>query len=201
MKKNLENFIAEKRETWVRYARTWCQYVISRDEAEDVVQEVICMLLYQSKKNDKFIRMMNKPRNNQTELDYYVIKTIRNNCQSSNASYYRKYHKSPATEKPGEILPEWNAFDPWEKYEEQCETTPEEKVKIIRTIFDGIHFSEYHRKIFIFHFFEHHSFKDWKGPETTRKLDKIYYEMKKVLVKKIKKLEEQGGIFSKIYIV
>ena len=178
-RKDLSLYIKKRRAIWLRCTVFWCRTIISQEEAEDILQEVICML-YEKPGVEKLIELMNMPCNNVTKLDYYVFKTIHHNCTSKSAPYYQQYHKISKKEN-------------LENSQLEKLVTDQEKIEMIKQIFNNLNMSERNRKLFIFHVFEGKEFSEWSGTETLQKLNNIVYEIKLRIRKELKKIPRQGG--------
>lgn len=191
-RKDLSLYIKKRRAIWLRCTVFWCRTIISQEEAEDILQEVICML-YEKPGVEKLIELMNMPCNNVTKLDYYVFKTIHHNCTSKSAPYYQQYHKISKKENLENSQLEKLVTDVYESNDTPDEKTDQEKIEMIKQIFNNLNMSERNRKLFIFHVFEGKEFSEWSGTETLQKLNNIVYEIKLRIRKELKKNTQTGG--------
>lgn len=55
-RKDLSLYIKKRRAIWLRCTVFWCRTIISQEEAEDILQEVIC-ILYEKPGVEKLIRI------------------------------------------------------------------------------------------------------------------------------------------------
>ena len=83
--------------------------------------------------------------------------------------------------------------DVYEGNDTPDEKTDQEKIEMIKQIFNNLNMSERNRKLFIFHVFEGKEFSEWSGTETLQKLNNIVYEIKLRIRKELKKIPRQGG--------
>lgn len=58
-RKDLSLYIKKRRAIWLRCTVFWCRTIISQEEAEDILQEVICML-YEKPGVEKLIELMRR---------------------------------------------------------------------------------------------------------------------------------------------
>lgn len=87
----IEKHIAENYKKWLDYARFFSQQGGIPDEAEDVLQEVIIMVLA---KGEPFIlKLLKKPaqKSCKTQLDAYVLRLLKMNAVSNTAPYKNRY--------------------------------------------------------------------------------------------------------------
>ena len=61
-RKDLSLYIKKRRAIWLRCTVFWCRTIISQEEAEDILQEVICML-YEKLGVEKLIELMSMLEN------------------------------------------------------------------------------------------------------------------------------------------
>lgn len=169
----INDYIKKRYDRWLDYAKYHCLLTGISDEATDVLNEVLCMLL---EKPQKFLlHLLNSPHDKYTELDFYVLKMIKLNVTSPTSPYQHKY-------KP---IPKDDDVD-WQHLNISNETEEEEEDKIsyvcsrmqeIRNILKELNFSEKAVRIFTWKFFAGESFADWPGPESKKELYRIYKDV------------------------
>lgn len=87
----IEKHIAENYKKWLDYARFFSQQGGIKDEAEDVLQEVIIMVMA---KGEPFILKLIKKagqKSCKTQLDAYVLRLLKMNAISDTAPYRNRY--------------------------------------------------------------------------------------------------------------
>lgn len=165
-------YIKKRYDRWLDYSKYYCSLAEMPDEAVDVLNEVLLMLL--EKPRDIVLRLLNSPRDKYTELDFYVLKMIKLNVTSPTSPYQHKYKSIPKNDNVN-----WQRLhiveDPEEgEREEDKSSYVCRRFQEIRDILDELNFSEKAVRIFTWKFFVGESFADWPGPEKKRELYAVY---------------------------
>lgn len=177
----LNSYIEKRYNRWLDYAKYHCSLAGMSDEAIDVLNEVLAMLL--EKPKEYTVHLLESKHGKYTELDFYVLQMIKLNITSSTSPYQHKYKPMPVdsnvdwqrlkiideieieNDRPGEIVSQYN---------------------LVREIVNELYLSEFARKIFEFHFFNGEPFSEWPGPEDKKNLYEIYNQVQNMIRAKLK---------------
>jgi hypothetical protein len=176
----VNKYIRERYKRWLDYAAYHCSLVGMDDEACDVLNEVLCMLL---NKDESYLdSLLSSRKGGYTELDFYILQMIKLNITSDTSPYRHKYKTLPIDENI-----DWRRLEMPDTPEDQ--TDPNEiklqKFNQVREILDNLYISEHAREVFSFRFFMDESFSDWDGPEDRRSLYTIYNGVLELIREKI----------------
>ena len=180
----VNKYIAKRYDRWLDYSKYFSTQAGISDEAVDILNEVLCMLL---QKNQEYVQNLYEAKNEKyTELDFYVLKMIRLNITSPTSPYQHKYKPIPADDNIN-----WQRLDVVDETEETPDKVFEtlNKYHQVREIFESLNLSKKARRIFSWKFFEDESFSDWIGPEDKRELYSIYNQVIEIIRNKIR-----GGV-------
>lgn len=91
----IHNYISQRYFRWLDYAQYHCSHAGIVDEAIDVLNEVLAMLIekYNSHR-DYIIRLYESKKGQYRELDFFVLQMIKLNIQSPTSPYRHKYKPS-----------------------------------------------------------------------------------------------------------
>lgn len=89
----VQDYITVRYNRWLDYASYHCSLVNLTDQAYDVLNEVLYMLL--AKPSEELIRLCTSPRGIYTEMDLFVLKMIKTNTLSPTSPYRYKYRPLP----------------------------------------------------------------------------------------------------------
>ena len=92
----LNKYIEKRYDRWLDYAKYHCSLAGMTDEAIDVLNEVMCMLL--QKPLEHLSRLMEAKQGKYTELDFYILQMIKLNVTSDTSPYRHKYKPIPVDE-------------------------------------------------------------------------------------------------------
>ena len=139
------------------------------DEAIDVLNEVMCMLL--QKPPEHLSRLMEAKQGKYTELDFYILQMIKLNVTSDTSPYRHKYKPIPVDENV-----DWRRLNIIDEQEEEPDKNEyiRERLQEVREILDSLDISEKAVKIFTWKFFAGESFADWPGAESRKELYETY---------------------------
>lgn len=92
----INEYITKRYDRWLDYAEYHCSHAGIPDEANDVLNEVLCSLLA---KDQTFItRLLHSKKNGYTELDFFVLRMIKLNACSPTSPYQSRYKGIPTDE-------------------------------------------------------------------------------------------------------
>lgn len=178
----INDYITKRYRNWLDSAKYRCKMAGIPDEAEDVLQEVVCSLL--QKDNALLVGMLNRKKDNYTELDWFVIRMIELNATSPTSPYRHKTRRGnidrdvdfqrleiedisdDETDKAGRILTQMDQ---------------------VRLVYESMQLSESSKRIFEYRFFHHEDFADWPGKESQKFLYDTYNRIILIIKAKIYK--------------
>lgn len=183
----IHNYISERYFRWLDYAQYHCSHAGMSDEAIDVLNEVMAMLLEKYNQNPTMIeRLYNSKKGQYRELDFFVLQMIKLNIQSPTSPYRHKYKALPIDENAD--LSYIDLLD--EEYEEiDRPGIILKQMNQVREIFESMNLSEIAVKVFSFKFFEGNSFAEWEGTEDPKFLYDIYNGVLKLIKDKLNNRE------------
>lgn len=176
----VNNYIAKRYDRWLDYSKYHCGLAGTPDEANDVLNEVLCALL---QKDDKMLcALLSAKKNGYTELDFFVLKMIKLNATSDTSPYRNKYKPVPSDDNI-----DYSRLEIEDMAEETEDNTSIvlERMHQVREIFDNLDLSPLARKVFSFHFFQDNNFTEWTGQEPLKRLYEIYNGVQELIRKKI----------------
>lgn len=165
----INKYIEERYDRWLDHAKYFSSLAGIEDEAVDILNEVLCMLL--QKNDDVLNKLFEAAHEKYTELDFYILKMIRLNITSPTSPYQHKYKQIPSDENVN-----WQRLEIEEEdYNETDENSDFlNKYRQVRDVYDSLNLSAKAQKIFSWKFFEDESFSDWPGHEDKRELYIVY---------------------------
>lgn len=180
----VNNYINKRYDRWHDYSLYHCAQAGIPDSSGDVLDEVLLSLL---QKEDKMLmRMLNSQKRMlsscdfYTELDYYVLRTIKLNIYSHTAPFRHKY-KTVATDANVNVyrlkLPEQITDD---TVEDRPAITLS-RFNQVRAIFESIDIPDKAKRIFAHRFFNDLPFSCWDGQESKKELYDTYYKVIKAI--------------------
>ena len=175
----LNKYIEKRYDRWLDYAKYHSSLAGMTDEAIDVLNEVICMLL--QKPPELLSRLMETPKGGYTELDWYILQMIKLNVTSDTSPYRHKYKPIPVDENV-----DWRRLNIIDEPDDSIDRTEyiRERMQDIRDMVDLLGLSEKAKRIFAWKFFAGESFADWPGPESRKELYVIYKSVFKAVMDK-----------------
>lgn len=178
----LNRYIEKRYERWLDYAKYHTSLAGIGDEARDVLNEVLAMLL--EKPEAETERMLNSKQGKYTELDFYVLQMIKLNATSETSPYRYKYKPIPADDSV-----DWTRLNIVEDTDELEDISSYilDRFEKVRSILKELGLSEKATRIFSWKFFAGESFADWPGPEKKKELYTVYKAVFKAI------LEKRGG--------
>lgn len=168
----INKYISERYDRWLDYARYHCSHANMDDEAIDVLNEVLAMLIEKCESNESHIlKLYDSKKGQYRELDFFVLQMIKLNIQSPTSPYRHKYRP---------VLSDSNVdisrLDIIEEEDLEQDRSGEilQKMQQVRSIFDNLQLSEKAKRVFSWKFFEGNSFSEWEGSEDKKDLYDIY---------------------------
>lgn len=177
----INNYIAKRYARWLDYAIYHCGLVGIPDEANDVLNEVLCSLLAKNKKY--LLGMLHSKKNGYTELDFFVLKMIKLNVTSPTSPYQSKYKRIPTDENT-----DYAQLDVEDISDENEDRSGDILCKMhqVREAFEELDLSPLARCVFKYRFFDGGNFSEWEGEETQKQLYEIYNKVLYTIKNKLK---------------
>ncbi len=165
----LNKYIEKRYDRWLDLANYCCNISELPGEGRDVLNEVLAGIC--ENPSDKIERMMEKKSGAYTELDWYIMRSIRLNATSDTAPYRHKYKHIPVDENV-----DWRRLNIIDEPDDSPDRTEyiRERMQDVRNIIDQLGLSEKAKRIFAWKFFAGESFADWPGPENRKELYETY---------------------------
>ena len=165
----LNKYIEKRYDRWLDHANYCCKISGLSSEGQDVLNEVLAGIC--ENLSDKIERMMEKKSGAYTELDWYIMRSIRLNATSDTAPYRHKYKPIPVDENV-----DWRRLNIIDEPDDSIDRTEyiRERMQDIRDMVDLLELSEKAKRIFAWKFFAGESFADWPGPENRKDLYETY---------------------------
>ena len=165
----INSYITARYDRWLDYSKYHCSLACMPDEAVDVLNEVLVMLL--EKEPAYLLRMYEAKKGRYRELDFFILQMIKLNITSVTSPYRHKYKPIPVD---GNV--DWqrlNIVDEADQERYKVGTTLRE-MRLVRYIFDRLELTELERRVFTFKFFAGESFAEWPGTESKKTLYQAY---------------------------
>lgn len=165
----INSYITVRYDRWLDYSKYHCSLACMPDEAVDVLNEVLMMLL--EKDPVYLLQMYEAKKGRYRELDYFILQMIKLNITSVTSPYRHKYKPIPVDENVN-----WQRLDIVDEtgQEQDKAGTALREMRLIRYIFDRLDLTELERRVFTFKFFAGMSFAEWPGQENRKKLYQAY---------------------------
>lgn len=175
----LNKYIEKRYDRWLDHANYCCKISGLSSEGQDVLNEVLAGIC--ENPSDKIERMMEKKSGAYTELDWYIMRSIRLNATSDTAPYRHKYKTIPVDDNV-----DWRRLNIIDNQEEEPDKNEyiRDRLQEVREILDSLEISESAIRIFTWKFFAGESFADWPGPESKKELYEIYKRVFKAILDK-----------------
>ncbi len=165
----INSYITVRYDRWLDYSKYHCSLACMPDEAVDVLNEVLVMLL--EKDPAYLLRMYEARKGRYRELDYFILQMIKLNITSVTSPYRHKYKPIPADENVN-----WQRLDIVDESDQERDKAGVafREMRLIRYIFDRLELTELERRVFAFKFFAGESFAEWPGTENKKMLYQAY---------------------------
>lgn len=179
----INSYITVRYDRWLDYSKYHCSLACMPDEAVDVLNEVLVMLL--EKDLAYLLRMYEAKKGGYRELDYFVLQMIKLNITSVTSPYRHKYKPIPVDENVN-----WQQLDIVDETEQERDRAGAalREMRLIRYIFDRLELTELERRVFAFKFFAGESFAEWPGAENKKMLYQAYKVVYSAIVELLRSL-------------
>lgn len=176
----INNYIAKRYARWLDYAIYHCGLVGIADEANDVLNEVLCSLL--TKNSEYLLRMLHSRKNGYTELDFFVLKMIKLNVTSPTSPYQSKYKQFPTDENV-----DYTELDIEDITDDIQDRSGDILCKMhqVRRAFEELDLSPLAKRVFKYRFFDGGNFSEWEGEETQKQLYEVYNKVLSLIKNKL----------------
>lgn len=172
----INKYIGERYERWLDYSKYHCEKAGMTDEAVDVLNEVLMMIL---QKDEELLKQLyQKQRKEYRELDYYILRTLKLNIQSPTSPYRWRYKRT--------LIDENADIRNLDMTEDEHVEEDTNKVDYIRKVFEQLSLTVFERDIFYHFFYLNETASTWRGKESKGKLYSTY----KVIRNSIRKIIE-----------
>ena len=175
----LDKYINKRYDRWLDYAKYHTSLAGIGDEASDVLNEVMAMLL--EKPEEEINLLLNRKHGKYTELDFYVLQMIKLNATSDTSPYRHKYKAIPADDNV-----DWRRLNIIDEPDQSFDKAAyiSEKMHEVRAILDSLDLSEKAIQIFSWKFFSGESYSDWLGEENSKELYSVYKQVFRMLMQR-----------------
>lgn len=179
----INNYISERYNQWLDYSKYHCSHQSMNDQAIDVLNEVIIMLIEKFESNPSYIMQLHDSKKGKyRELDFFILQMIKLNIQSPTSPYQYKYRYIAIDENVDYQLLE--ILDEEDIVRDRAEIIFNE-MQQVRHIVDNSQLSESAKHIFYWKFFEGNRFSEWKGSEDKSYLYDVYNDILTMVKNKI----------------
>ena len=188
----INSYITARYDRWLDYSKYHCSIACMPDEAIDVLNEVLVMLL--EKDPAYLLRMYETKKGRYRELDYFVLQMIKLNITSVTSPYRHKYKPIPVD---GNV--DWQRLDIVDEIDQERDKAGGtlREMRLVRYIFDRLDLTELERQVFAFKFFAEGDFTEWPGTENKNVLYQAYKVVYSAIVELLHSLRltgKAGGI-------
>lgn len=168
----INKYISERYDRWLDYARYHCSHANMEDEAIDVLNEVLAMLIEKCESNESHIlKLYDSKKGQYRELDFFILQMIKLNIQSPTSPYRHKYKSIPV-----DANIDFQHMDIIDEEDPEQDRSSEilQKMQQVRGVFESLQLSKKAKRVFSWKFFEGNSFSEWEGSEDKKDLYDIY---------------------------
>ncbi|SHF50118.1 hypothetical protein [Dysgonomonas macrotermitis] len=183
----INKYISERYDRWLDYALYHCTHSGMDDEAIDVLNEVLIMLIEKCETNEQYMLKLYESKKGQyRELDFFVLQMIKLNIQSPTSPYRHKYKPIPLDSNVD--IQRLDLIDD-EDIEQDKSGDILIQMQKVREIFDNLQLSDKARRVFSWKFFECNKFSEWEGSEDKKELYDIYNGVLELIKNKLNNRE------------
>ncbi|WP_200814347.1 hypothetical protein [Parabacteroides sp. Marseille-P3160] len=182
MENQIKDYIAKRYNRWLDYSTYHCTHAGMEDEAIDVLNEVLAMLL--EKDPDYILRLYNSRKGQYRELDFFILQMIKLNIQSPTSPYQHKYRPIPTNDNMNfqrignddndddDDKPVYPGVDLVDEPDNERDYPAEiaEEMELVRWMFKRLALNDLERCAYVWRFYEDLSFKSWPIPSERKKL-------------------------------
>ena len=175
----INSYITVRYDRWLDYSQYHCSLACMPDEAVDVLNEVLAMLL--EKEPAYLLQLYEAMKGRYRELDFFVLQMIKLNITSVTSPYRHKYKPLPVDENVN-----WQQLDIIDEVNQGQDRAAIvlKEMRLIRFVFDRLELTDMERQVFAFKFFAGSTFAKWPGKESR----KVLYESYKTVLTAIGEL-------------
>lgn len=165
----IEDYVSKRYYRWLDYASYHCAQAGINDEAIDLLNEVMLMLLAKPHQDLKILYEAKKGQ--YRELDFFVLRMIKLNATSMTSPYRSKNKPLPV-----DINTDYTRLNIIDEPDDSIDRTGVTlwRMRVIRFIFDRLELSEFDRAVFEYHFFQDRKFIDWPKIDSLKNLYSSY---------------------------
>lgn len=165
----IENYVTTRYDRWLDYASYHCVQAGIPDEAIDMLNEVMLMLL--AKPHQDLEKLYQARKGQYRELDFFVLRMIKLNASSMTSPYRSKNKPIPVDANTD--YTKLNIIDETNNDIDRAGLTLW-RMRLVRFIFDRLELSEFDRAVFEYRFFQEGQFRDWPKTDTIKNLYSSY---------------------------
>ena len=179
----INKYITERYDRWLDYAVYHCSHHAMNEEAVDVLNEVLAMLIEKCGTNEPYILQLYESKKGQyRELDFFVLQMIKLNIQSPTSPYQHKYRSLLV-----DANIDFQRLDLIDEEDAEQDRSGDILLKMqqVRSIFNSLQLSRKAKRVFSWKFFEGNSFSEWEGTEDKKDLYDIYNGVLNMIKSKI----------------
>lgn len=183
----INKYISDAYDRWLDYARYHCSHASIDDEALDVLNEVLAMLIEKCDTNEAHIlKLYDRKKGKYRELDFFILQMIKLNIQSPTSPYRHKYKPIPI-----DANVDFQRLDIIDEEDREQDRSGEilQKMQQVRRIFESLQLSGKAKRVFSWKFFEGNSFSEWEGLEDKKDLYDIYNGVLELIKNKLNNRE------------
>ncbi len=175
----INSYITIRYDRWLDYSKYHCSLACMPDEAVDVLNEVLAMLL--EKEPTYLLQLYEARKGRYRELDFFVLQMIKLNITSVTSPYRHKYKPLPVDENVN--WQQLEIIDEVDQGQDRAAIVLKE-MRLVRFVFDRLELTDLERQVFAFRFFAGSTFAEWPGEESR----KVLYESFKTVLTAIGEL-------------
>lgn len=179
MRNTIEKYINSRYNRWLDYSQYHCTRAGLADEAVDVLNEVLLSVL--QKDIEYLYKLFQSKKGGYTELDFYILQSIKLNAISDTAPYRAKKKCMPIDSNV-----DWQTIEIADITEDQYDQSDYilKRMNDLRNLIEKMYLGPNALEIFEFKFFQDGDFKNWPGKESQKELYQIYSSIRTLLKKK-----------------
>ena len=165
----INSYITVRYDRWLDYSQYHCSLACMPDEAVDVLNEVLAMLL--EKEPAYLLQLYEARKGRYRELDFFVLQMIKLNITSVTSPYRHKYKPLPVDENVN-----WQQLDLIDEVDQGQDRAAIvlKEMRLVRFVFDRLDLTDLERQVFALKFFAGSTFAKWPGKESRRVLYESY---------------------------
>ena len=165
----IEQYITMRYDRWLDYSLYHSTQAGISDEATDLLNEVILMLLTKPHRDLKTLYEAKKGQ--YRELDFFVLRMIKLNATSMTSPYRSKNKPLPIDKNT-----DYTRLDVIDEPDDCMDRAGVvlSRMRLIRFIFDHLELTEFDRAVFEYRFFQDNQFSDWPKIDSLKSLYTSY---------------------------